>query len=923
MCFFRYGVVVWLLLQFLKIEVVAAQDCRTPIACMGNEGVVECVNHISNSIGYAAFDVVLESPFYNTSSSCQVHIASIENKAGHIVNPSISSIQAAVRSTLEDTTLCDGFGLCAAVHDAEDPDAWPIAAITYLVVPLHTTSACGRRLALLNYVKFILLDPQVTSIARKLHWAQVPRWLSIQALALLQDMTCEDGKYVRDSTAPMLSIEGSGSSMQHRLQLQLSNAFFVQTGVQVRYDAFASGVGQANLIRGLYDFAASETLIDVTDSTVVAQHFQMLPLFAGGIVVVYNRPSYSDLILTRSLISRIFLGNVSSWDSTTVVRVVRGDVSGTTQAFMWALYSFQGFSDLRASTHWPPVASCEYTNCTEGGGGGINPWIYWGVLAFVLCFALGLVVGGYCRRKDGLRLYYIKPSALLFETPPVILGSGACASVFQAEYKGTKVAIKLFHSAPAASLVGDFYASLYYGTSSESTSGASTTTSRPDVVEEQHLVQKLVTHNLQMWSMIRHPCVVGIMGVVAHTKDSQIVMEFMEGGTLKELLHNRGVHLDPEELLSMLMDVSRGLQYLHESLVVHGDLKPDNVLLDFKLRAKVTDFGLAHYKKSILVQTDPYFTAPELLRLEEHDSTVATDVFSFGVLIYEVFTRVEPYVGEDVLAVVAAIKDMGRRPSPILLPPIVLSLAQECWDEDPHARPPMDDVSRRLRAIEGERMDSFATKSLSSLPRHLTHHQHPEHKAMVSILFSDIVGFTTISSDLTSAKVSDLVTRLVQTFDTLTHKYGVFHLETIGDAYIAATNLLDTVEDHASRLAHFAMQAVQATAGVLIDPDIPSKGHVQIRVGLACGPVTATVLGTRRPKYTLLGDTMNLASRMESTSLPGCIQCSEAFAELLDPQVSLQLRGEITIKGKGRMRTFWIGCYRVPEDDGPMDFSYL
>lgn len=126
---------------------------------------------------------------------------------------------------------------------------------------------------------------------------------------------------------------------------------------------------------------------------------------------------------------------------------------------------------------------------------------------------------------------------------------------------------------------------------------------------------------------------------------------------------------------------------------------------------------------------------------------------------------------------------------------------------------------------------------------------------------------------------------------------------------MAVTNLDRDHPDHAARMARFSMDAIRAADETLIDESDPAKGFVKIRVGFHSGPIVANVVGSRNPKYTLFGDTCNTASRMESNSLPGLIQCSDRSAELIkvqDPSVPLVDRGQIEVKGKGKMHTYWI-----------------
>ena len=130
------------------------------------------------------------------------------------------------------------------------------------------------------------------------------------------------------------------------------------------------------------------------------------------------------------------------------------------------------------------------------------------------------------------------------------------------------------------------------------------------------------------------------------------------------------------------------------------------------------------------------------------------------------------------------------------------------------------------------------------------------------------------------------------------------------DAYLAVTNLVkDQKNDHVKRIAEFARDAVIAAKNTMIDEDQPSLGYVQIRVGFNTGPVISDVLGTQQPKYSIFGDSMNVASRMESLSLPGSIHCSEASAHLLKeqaPAIPQRPRGAIRVKGRGEMNTFWV-----------------
>jgi class 3 adenylate cyclase len=165
----------------------------------------------------------------------------------------------------------------------------------------------------------------------------------------------------------------------------------------------------------------------------------------------------------------------------------------------------------------------------------------------------------------------------------------------------------------------------------------------------------------------------------------------------------------------------------------------------------------------------------------------------------------------------------------------------------------------------------------------------PVSKQEVSLFFSDIVGFTSISSEMDAGKVTSLLNRLFRKFDDLAYHHGVQKIDVVGDAYIAATNFVeDQSADHAARLARFAIDAMRAANNTSIDEDDSRDsgriGGVPIRMGMHCGPVSGSVIGSQNLKYTLLGDTVNIASRMESTSIAGRIHCSEPMAQLISDQ---------------------------------------
>ncbi|XP_007258446.3 guanylate cyclase soluble subunit beta-2-like [Astyanax mexicanus] len=173
-----------------------------------------------------------------------------------------------------------------------------------------------------------------------------------------------------------------------------------------------------------------------------------------------------------------------------------------------------------------------------------------------------------------------------------------------------------------------------------------------------------------------------------------------------------------------------------------------------------------------------------------------------------------------------------------------------------------------------------------------------------TILFSDVVTFTTICSQCEPIQIVIMLNSMYLKFDRLTTVHNVYKVETIGDAYMVVGGVPIPVSSHGERVANFALGMIIASKEVT---NPITGGPIQIRVGLHSGPVLAGVVGEKMPRYCLFGDTVNTASRMESHGLPDKIHVSpNVYYALRDKGFQLEERGEIDVKGKGRMRTYFL-----------------
>jgi class 3 adenylate cyclase len=190
-------------------------------------------------------------------------------------------------------------------------------------------------------------------------------------------------------------------------------------------------------------------------------------------------------------------------------------------------------------------------------------------------------------------------------------------------------------------------------------------------------------------------------------------------------------------------------------------------------------------------------------------------------------------------------------------------------------------IAARLKQTEGVIADGF-----------------PE----VTVLFADIVDFTSRSERIAPEQVVEVLNDLFSAFDRLARQRGLEKIKTIGDAYMVVGGLPEPRPDHAEAVAEMALTMLEEVAG----RSDPSGRPLAVRIGIDTGPVVAGVIGTSRFSYDLWGDTVNTASRMESHGVPGCIQVTGRTYRRLRDRYQFQRRGPIPVKGKGDVVTYFL-----------------
>ncbi|PAV83685.1 hypothetical protein WR25_22112 [Diploscapter pachys] len=362
------------------------------------------------------------------------------------------------------------------------------------------------------------------------------------------------------------------------------------------------------------------------------------------------------------------------------------------------------------------------------------------------------------------------------------------------------------------------------------------------------------------------------------------------------------------------------------------------------------------------------WTAPELLALNDagtlsHSPKKGTskgDVYAFGIILHEILLRQGPFQiwarndeinPQEIVQLVHS--DPTFRPSfdvdHVCIRPYLAEVMQACWSADANQRPEfkgqirqklkplfkeiqkrnimdhmiemMEKYQNQLEHLVDERTAELREEQRRSenllqrmLPKSVADQLlagkdvEPESFKPVTIYFSDIVGFTRISGESTPMEVVAFLNKLYTLFDSIIRKYDVYKVETIGDAYMVVSGVphYTSPEYHAEQIAMMALHLLHAVRSFVI-PHKPEE-HLHLRIGLHTGPCVAGVVGKTMPRYCLFGDTVNTASRMESNGEALRIHCSESTYLALStiPGFQLEMRGELPIKGKGKMTTYWL-----------------
>ncbi|CAN1175817.1 Serine/threonine-protein kinase STY17 [Linum perenne] len=230
------------------------------------------------------------------------------------------------------------------------------------------------------------------------------------------------------------------------------------------------------------------------------------------------------------------------------------------------------------------------------------------------------------------------------------------------------------------------------------------------VLRSEHLNSSQVdefSHEVAILREVQHINVVQFVGACTEYPNLCIVTEYMPGGSLYDYLHKNHDSLKLSQLLKFAIDVSKGMEYLHQNNIIHRDLKTANLLMDADNVVKVADFGIARFQNQggvMTAETGTYrWMAPEVINHQPYDQKA--DVFSFAIVLWELVTAKVPYETMTPLQAALGVRQ-GKRPEiPENLHPGLSDLMQRCWETDPVNRPPFSEITVELERLLEEIQD--------------------------------------------------------------------------------------------------------------------------------------------------------------------------------------------------------------------------
>lgn len=475
---------------------------------------------------------------------------------------------------------------------------------------------------------------------------------------------------------------------------------------------------------------------------------------------------------------------------------------------------------------------------------------------------------------------------------------------------------------------------------------------RDDIVVDDDFCEEM-TRLIQL----KHQNICLIYGACVDPGNICLVMEYCQKKGLNDVLLTEEIPLKWDFRFHFAQDICNGMEYLHNKNIYHGRLTSNNCLVDEKWTVKVSDWRmkyLAHDDDGDVEHhaLDRIYRPPEHSDMYEHEPNPSADVYSFGIILTEIATRSNPQQELDVQHLSPTWKppppDLTVKPSededacPCARE--YLDMIDECLQDLPNLRPTferldivlkklnptrqnplqitvalLETYSSTLETVIAEKIQECEEERVrvqrlmeKTLPPFMVDNVYngriPPAKGygLCTVYFSDLVNFSIVASQSAPCEVISTLNSLHIMVNSVVKRFKALTVETITDAYLIVTGLPEPNPDHAIEMAHLALDVVSACQAYVFPHRASEK--IKMRVGIHSGPVAGGVVGTCAPRFCIFGDTINMASRIESTSKANRIHISEITYDLIanEKEFAFEKRGTIPFKGKGEMATFWL-----------------
>ena len=864
--------------------------------------MINNVSSISNSIGYIGL-----GDFKNNNKICSYKIVQIKNSLNNIVSPSYENIINTIY-TYEFKNFCYN-SFCYIINNITDIDSYPFIGITNIIFLRKTFDnihGCKNMKSLYLFIKWILLDNIVYPIMHNFSSVQLPNYIKFDIYNKLNSITCEyiNGSvvFIKDINTYSKNIYGSGSSLISNLQDNLADLFYKLYGINIIYNPSNSYDGIINLKNNNYLFSLSE-IIDYDEDLFI------IPLFITSIIFIYNSNKIGNLILTKEEIKNIFYNNNNDY-----IKIIRNNYSGTETILKNTLFY----------TEIPFINNniCPINYCSENIK--IDNNYFYLIIIIILPI---IIVITYYYNKDHL---YIKLSDIKYNADEFH------HILFKGLYNNENVIIK--HLNYNIVIKNKFKIRKY---SEEIICSTSISNNIQLIPIKDSIFYKIknffvnrnkLKNNINNIFKMYHPNIIHIFGYTNDINNPLLIMEYMSLGSLHDVLYKSTIPIDNIFILNTIQQIVEGISFLHsfDVPIIHNNLKTTNILVNNSLNIKISDFNILQKKNRI--NKNLYYIAPEVL--EYNIITTASDIYSFSIIFYELIMIREPYynIKENLSDIISSILNKDNPLRPIInyeINPNIKKILIDCWDHNYVSRPSIivikniidnfkkdcinviDKLVKYTNNIQQVLTDMFPNNISNSLL--YSKKILPITYNNISILFLDICNYTNLSSMVSNDVIINLLERFYNDLDDLTKSLNLVKIGNVGDAYIVCSDLnVDNINNIKS-IALFGLDAIKIASKTYIDLNNLSLGTINIRVGINNGNAIGHIIGKYTQRFSLFGDTINLASRMESTSEPMRMQSTKEIALLLkniDNDFDIESRGLTNVKGKGIIHTYFINSYK-------------